>query len=82
MRLKEWYSWHFPELAKIVTDNVVYAQSVKLIGFRTNTKKLTDEQLQEVLPEDIAEQVKEAAEISMGTEILPEDEIHLKTLAD
>jgi len=25
MRLKEWYSWHFPELAKIVTDNVVYA---------------------------------------------------------
>jgi len=25
MRLKEWYSWHFPELAKIVTDNVTYA---------------------------------------------------------
>lgn len=21
MRLKEWYSWHFPELSKIVTDN-------------------------------------------------------------
>jgi nucleolar protein 58 len=25
MRLKEWYSWHFPELARILTDNVVYA---------------------------------------------------------
>ncbi len=25
MRLKEWYSWHFPELSKIVGDNVVYA---------------------------------------------------------
>jgi nucleolar protein 58 len=25
MRLKEWYSWHFPELAKIVTDNSTYA---------------------------------------------------------
>jgi len=25
MRLKEWYSWHFPELAKIVTDNITYA---------------------------------------------------------
>lgn len=28
MRLKEWYSWHFPELGKIVTDNVTYAQTV------------------------------------------------------
>ena len=45
MRLKEWYSWHFPELAKIVTDNVVYAQAVKLIGFRTNVKNLSDEEL-------------------------------------
>ena len=25
MRLKEWYSWHFPELARIVTDNITYA---------------------------------------------------------
>lgn len=25
MRLKEWYSWHFPELAKIVTDNIAYS---------------------------------------------------------
>ena len=37
--------------------------------------------MQEVMPEDIAEQVKEAAEISMGTEILKDDETHLKTLA-
>lgn len=34
MRLKEWYSWHFPELAKIVTDNVTYSQMVDLIGMR------------------------------------------------
>lgn len=25
MRLREWYSWHFPELAKIITDNSTYA---------------------------------------------------------
>ena len=25
MRLKEWYGWHFPELAKVITDNVVYS---------------------------------------------------------
>jgi len=43
MRLKEWYGWHFPELAKIVTDNVVFAQAVDLIGMRTKVKTLTDD---------------------------------------
>lgn len=28
MRLKEWYGWHFPELARVITDNIVYAQAV------------------------------------------------------
>ena len=81
MRLKEWYSWHFPELAKIVTDNVVFAESVQLIGMRTNVKNLSEEELQEVVPEDIADEVRQAAEISMGTEITADDEGHLKTLA-
>ena len=81
MRLKEWYSWHFPELQKIVTDSVVYAQAVTLIGMRTNVKNLSDEEMQEVMPEDIVKEVKEAAEISMGTEILDDDVTHLKTLA-
>lgn len=48
---------------------------------RTNVKNLSIEKLQEVMPEELAEQVKEAAEISMGTEILAEDEMHIKTLA-
>lgn len=38
MRLKEWYSWHFPELQKIITDNIAYSQAVDLIGMRTNVK--------------------------------------------
>jgi len=45
MRLKEWYSWHFPELAKIVTDNVTYAHVVDFVGMRTNVKKLSLEKL-------------------------------------
>ena len=48
---------------------------------RTNVKSLPLEKLQEIMPEDMAEQVKEAAEISMGTEILEDDEKHLKTLS-
>merc|ERR1712086_670729 len=81
MRLREWYGWHFPEISKIITDNSTYARAVILIGMRTNVKSLTIEQMAEVMPEEIAEQVKEAAEISMGTEILPDDEAHLKTLS-
>merc|ERR1712086_813908 len=81
MRLREWYSWHFPELSKIVTDNMTYAKAVILIGMRTNVKNLSIEELSEVMPEEIAQQVKEAVEISMGTEILEDDEMHIKTLA-
>lgn len=81
MRLREWYSWHFPELSKIVTDNIVYAKAVILIGMRTNVKDLSIEKMGDCMPEEIAEQVQEAAEISMGTEILQDDERHIKTLA-
>lgn len=81
MRLREWYSWHFPELSKIISDNMTYAKAVILIGMRTNVKNLSIEELSEVMPEEIAQEVKEAAEISMGTEILEDDENHIKTLA-
>jgi nucleolar protein 58 len=32
MRCKEWFGWHFPELAKIVTDNMAYVRCVKKMG--------------------------------------------------
>ena len=32
MRIKEWYSWHYPELARIITDNVIYVRLVRSIG--------------------------------------------------
>ena len=32
MRLREWYGWHFPELSKIITDNLIYAKTVLKIG--------------------------------------------------
>lgn len=40
MRVREWYGWHFPELAKIVQDNILYAKTVKLMGDRSNAAKL------------------------------------------
>ena len=32
MRAREWYGWHFPELGKIVQDNLAFAKVVKLMG--------------------------------------------------
>ena len=32
MRCREWYGWHFPELSKIVTDNLTFVRTVKAIG--------------------------------------------------
>ena len=29
MRVREWYGWHFPEMTKIVSDNVMYAKTVR-----------------------------------------------------
>ena len=40
MRVREWYGWHFPELAKIIQDNILYAKAVKLMGDRSNAAKL------------------------------------------
>jgi RNA processing factor Prp31 len=32
MRVKEWYGWHFPELSKVVNDNILFAKCVKAMG--------------------------------------------------
>merc|ERR1712096_578801 len=62
---------------KIITDNLAFVRTVELMGFRENAKS-TD--MSEVLPEEVEEKVKEAAEISMGTEISDEDITNIKHL--
>lgn len=32
MRCREWYGWHFPELGKVITDNLAYCKTVRKIG--------------------------------------------------
>ena len=60
---------------------MTYTQAVILIGMRTIVKDLSIEKLGEVMDEQVAEQVKGAAQVSVVTEILDEDEKHLKTPA-
>ena len=79
MRCKEWYGWHFPELAKMITDSAAYARIILTMGVRSNASE-TD--LSEILPEEVEEQVKAAAEVSMGTEITEDDLNNIKALAE
>jgi len=78
MRVKEWYGWHFPEMSKIINDNVQFAQVVLSMSVRKNAKN-TD--LSDILDEDLEEQLKAAAEVSMGTDISEEDVLNIKSLA-
>lgn len=45
MRLREWFSWHFPELGKIVTDNSIYAKIVLFIENKDNINEDMREKL-------------------------------------
>mmetsp|Transcript_30120 Transcript_30120/g.115625 ORF Transcript_30120/g.115625 Transcript_30120/m.115625 type:complete len:476 (-) Transcript_30120:394-1821(-) len=77
MRLKEWYGWHFPEMVKIINDNVKYAQVVARMKIRSNAKGLD---FKDILEEEVEEELKEAAEVSMGTEISDEDVRNITSL--
>ncbi|XP_062189958.1 probable nucleolar protein 5-2 [Phragmites australis] len=79
MRVREWYGWHFPELTKIVADNIQYAKAVKLMGNRVNAANLD---FSEILPEDVEAELKEAAVISMGTEVSDIDLLNIRELCD
>ncbi|KAG9457597.1 hypothetical protein H6P81_002105 [Aristolochia fimbriata] len=79
MRVREWYGWHFPELTKIIQDNIQYAKVVKLMGNRVNA---VDLDFSEMLPEETEAELKEAAVISMGTEVSDLDLANIKALCD
>ena len=84
MRVKEWYSWHFPELKDIVKDNTLYARVVKLIQSR---KFLEDDSCvsalqQVVLDEDVARDIMNAGRASMGQELNQMDLVSVNLFAD
>jgi nucleolar protein 56 len=83
MRLKEWFSWHFPELGKIITDNNIFCKVVKLVERRDNvTEEIKDQLTEIVLDEDKAQEIIEAAKISMGQDLSEADVIQIKKFSE
>ncbi|RAL48134.1 hypothetical protein DM860_005558 [Cuscuta australis] len=79
MRVRELYGLHFPELTKIVPDNILYAKSVKLMGDCTNPAKLD---FSGILPEEVEAELKDAAMTSMGTKVSDLDLVKIKNQCD
>jgi nucleolar protein 56 len=91
MRIREWYSWHFPELVKLIPSSPSqYARLVLLIGDKS-TLDLSESaqaekiaQIQEILDDDetMAKNVMDAAKSSMGSDINEVDLINIKRFAE
>jgi len=79
MRVREWYGWHFPEMAKIITDNIQYAKVALRMGPKTNASECD---FSDVISDEIEEQLKDQAPLSMGTEISDVDLAHIKELCE
>ncbi|KAL7068146.1 putative nucleolar protein Nop56 [Cryptosporidium serpentis] len=76
MRCREWYSWHFPELGKILTDNLKFSEAVLTIGNKDdfddneeNRKKLS----QIIGDSNLEDEIFSAISVSMGQDITEED---------
>lgn len=83
MRIREWYSYHFPELVKIVPDNYTFAKCVKVIK---NRKELSEEAiaaLEEVVMDSAkAKAVVDASKTSMGMDISQVDLMNIDMFAN
>jgi len=82
MRIREWYSYHFPELIKIIPDNYMFARCAMFIK---NRKEMTDESvplLEEIVLDSAkAQSILDAARSSMGMDISPIDLINIERFA-
>ncbi len=80
MRLREWYSLHFPSLNNIIEDHMVFAKIVATFSSRIDIKP--EELVSLGVPEGLAERVAVAAKGDIGAPLESEDHVMLKKLAD
>ena len=75
MRVREWYSWHFPELIKIVSENHLYAKTALFIGDKSRLSNETLHELAAVVNDDaaVAQSIVDAAKVSMGRDLSEND---------
>jgi nucleolar protein 56 len=82
MRIREWYSYHFPELVKIVPDNYLYAKCAHYIKDRKNLSDDSIPELEEIIMDSSkAAGIVQAAKMSMGMDISEIDLMNIEMFA-
>jgi len=80
MRVREWYSWHFPELKDIVKDNYMFARCAAYIQDKASlaTEEEKKEGLQTIIgDEETVTAVFNAARTSMGVDCSAVDMLNI-----
>ena len=79
---REWYSYHFPELSKLVSDHYMYAKLVLEIQAKEAISEEKLPAISEILKDDNkAQEVLSAARMSMGMEINADDLLNINIFA-
>lgn len=82
MRIREWYSYHFPELYKLVPEQSQYAKVVKIVKSRKELNEESIDAMEEVLQDrNVALAVFNASKSSMGMDISPIDLLNIERFA-
>ena len=83
MRVREWYSWHFPELIRIVSENHQYAKLALWIGDKERLSDADKDELAAQVNDDaeIAQSIIDVAKVSMGQAISATDMENVTTFA-
>lgn len=82
MRVREWYGWHFPELATVVKDNSLFAKCAAFIQHKNTLSEEKLVQLEEITGDpEMAKQILDAARMSMGTDCSEIDMLNIVSFA-
>ncbi len=83
MRVREWYSWHFPELIRIVSENHLYARLALFIGDKKTLSDARIHDLAAIVNDDaaITTSILDAAKVSMGQDLSEQDMINVMAFA-
>lgn len=97
MRVREWYSWHFPELSRLISDIEAYAHVVKIVQNRAELGEKDIPVLESIISKcidkkneldvsvdisKVARSIVDAAKTSMGADISALDLLNVKAFAD
>ena len=80
MRVREWYSWHFPELKDLVKDNYMFARSAAFIQDKasiTHDESKLEGLTEIVGDEDLAKSIVATARTSMGMDCSAVDMVNI-----